>query len=76
MGAFGRYHAKIQGIQIAGDLHEEQKVSTVLHEIIEALNYHLELGIEHKTISILEATLYQTLTENGIDLREIAKEIL
>jgi hypothetical protein len=76
MGAFGRFHAKSQKLQIAQDLHEQQIVSTTLHEIIEALNCHLEWKLEHPVIMSMEAALYQTLCENGVDLRPIAKEIL
>ena len=75
IGAFGRKHVKNQIIQIATDLVEQQRVSTVLHEIIEALNYHLELELEHSKIMALEAGLYQVLTENGIDLNPLIKEL-
>ncbi len=75
IGAFGRKHAKSQIIQIATDLVEQQRVSTVLHEIIEALNYHLELDLAHNSIMALEAGLYQVLTGNGIDLSPLVKEL-
>lgn len=76
MGAFGRFHSKSQKLQIAKDLCEQQIVSTTLHEIIEALNYHLEWKLEHSVIMGMEAALYQTLCENGVDLRPIAGEVL
>lgn len=47
---------------VSGNLQE----STLLHEILEALNYHLELGLKHPQITALEAGLYQVLKENGI----------
>lgn len=40
--------------------------TTFIHEIIEQLNYHLELHLEHSTISQLEAGLYQVLRDNGL----------
>jgi hypothetical protein len=76
MGAFGRFHCKSQKLQIAKDLCEQQIVSTTLHEIIEALNYHLEWKLEHPVIMGIEAALYQALCENGVDLRPIASEVL
>jgi hypothetical protein len=48
--------------EIPKDLQE----STLLHEILEALNYHLELGLKHPQITALEAGLYQVLKDNGI----------
>ena len=47
---------------LPGNLQE----STLIHEILEALNYHLELGLKHRQITALEAGLYQVLKENGI----------
>lgn len=75
-GAMGRCHPKSQRLQISSDIHEQQKVSSILHEIIEALNYHLELKLEHQSVMSLEASLYQVLTENGVDLSPLAKDIL
>ena len=75
MGAFGRMHAKTQTLQIAEDLHEEQIVSCILHEAIEALNYHLSWNLEHSVIMSLEASLYQVLSDNGVDLSPLSKLI-
>lgn len=72
----GRFIARDQQIKIQDGICEQQIVSTVLHEIIEALNYHNEWKLEHTVIMGLEASLYQTLCDNGVDLRPIAKEIL
>lgn len=75
IGAFGRKHAAKQIIQIAKGLVEQQRISTILHEIIEALNYHLELEMEHHKIMALEAGLYQTLTVNGVDLKPLLSHL-
>lgn len=37
-----------------------------IHEIIEALNSHLELMLEHSKISQLSEGLYQVLKDNGL----------
>ena len=55
-------------IRIANDIPEDEKIATVLHEIIEALNYYFELNLEHPKIMSLEAGLFQVLKENGVDL--------
>lgn len=66
--SFGKLSAKLQEIKISKDLHKEAKISTLLHEIIEALNFHLELGLDHRTITSLEAGLFQVFKDNNIDL--------
>lgn len=68
MNALGRFRAKRQIIELAEDLCPEQAASTVLHEIIEALKYHLELSLDHSDVMALEAGLYQVLTAAGVDL--------
>lgn len=68
ISCFGRMHARTQVIQVACDLTEAGYTSALLHEILEALNYHLELKLEHRAIMSLEAGLYQVLVENGVDL--------
>lgn len=53
-------------IYCSKDIHQDLQESTLLHEILEALNYHLELGLKHPQITALEAGLYQVLKDNGI----------
>ena len=72
MGAYGRYHAKSSTMQLASDLSQVQRESTVLHEIIEAINYHLQLELSHATIMALESTLYGSLKANGVNLTPLA----
>jgi len=67
-GNLGLHILNSQKIWIASNLCPQQNRSTILHEIIEALNYHLELGLEHNVIMSLESGLYQVLTDNGVDL--------
>lgn len=68
IGAWGRFHGKTQVLQIATGLTAQQRESTILHEVIEAANYHLELDLKHSTRMSLETALYQVLTDNGVDL--------
>jgi len=53
----------------------QQTQSTVLHEMIHALSYHLKLDLEERQVMALEAGLYQCLTENGVDLSPLTKEL-
>lgn len=68
MDAMGRFQARRQRLQIASDLTGDERMSTLLHEIIEALNYHLALNLPHAKIMALEAGLYQVLVDGGVDL--------
>lgn len=42
----------------------------LIHEILEALNWSLELGLEHRQISALEEGLYQVLKDNHLNFDE------
>lgn len=53
-------------IGIDPDMSEELQKSTLLHEIIEAINYHNELCLGHNKIETLEANLYQVLHDNKL----------
>jgi hypothetical protein len=63
-GASGSQCGNALEIYIDPDFPEQNKESTLLHEIIEAINYHYSLHIEHDKIMVLEATLYQVLKDN------------
>jgi hypothetical protein len=45
-------------------LSPEMKMSTLIHEVIESLNYHYELGLKHNVIATLEAGLFQVVNDN------------
>jgi hypothetical protein len=68
IGALGDFRAKNQTIRLAQDLCKDQVLSTLLHEIIEAVNYHNQLKLEHQQIMVLEVGLYEVLKVNGVDL--------
>jgi uncharacterized protein (UPF0335 family) len=74
LGSMGRCSGKTLRIEIAKELNSQQTQSTILHELIEAINFHLNLELEHKTIAALETGIYQTLTGNGIDLSPLEKD--
>lgn len=38
----------------------------LLHEILEAINYRLELGLEHSKLCILSEVLHQVLRDNKL----------
>jgi len=63
---YGRCMVEALTIFIATEYPESQVEATLLHEIIEALNYHLELRLEHNQIQGLEAGLYSVLKDAGL----------
>ena len=64
MGVFGRYHIANQKIQIAKDIGISQQNSTLLHEIIHVISYHLRLELTEQQVSGLETGLFEYLTTN------------
>lgn len=51
-------------IKIDDSLPEQNKKSTLIHEIIEQINCIYELGLEHDKICTLETALYQVIADN------------
>jgi hypothetical protein len=74
MASMGRIHVEQLRIQIASNLPQSQKESTMLHEIIESIDAHCELGLNHQQICGLESGLYQILKDNGVDFSPLLRE--
>lgn len=77
-GALGRSHIARQIIRVSPNQASQQQESTMLHEIMEALAYHLHLELpsdQHRVIMPLEAALYQVLTDAGVDLSPLLNEV-
>ena len=62
--SFGLCRHDTCAIEISDSNSEQYARSVLLHEILEALNYRLELGLEHDKITILEAGLIQIIRDN------------
>lgn len=71
MQSLGRRDSDLLIIRIAKDMPQALQISTLIHEVIEAANYHLELNIDHRAICALEAVMYLFLTAAGVDLRPL-----
>ena len=52
----------------------ERTASTLVHEIIEIINNHLELELPHHAISCLETGIFDALHSNGISLKPLLKK--
>ncbi len=74
MSDAGRVWTGKQIFNIDGRQSEKGQRSSILHEIIEALNYHLELDLKHSVIAQLEAGLFQVLEDNPTLFRERSKK--
>ena len=64
MGSFGRSNASLQKIQIAKDIGLAQKQSTLLHEILHLISFHLRLELTEQQVSGLETGLFEYLITN------------
>jgi hypothetical protein len=54
-------------IVVCADISESQQASTLLHEIIEAINSMQEIGLEHQQICQIEAGLFQVMKNNNLN---------
>jgi len=62
-------------IHIAVDQSDFNKASTLVHEIIEALNHNYQLKLRHRQIEVLELGVMHFLVDHGINLDEILDKI-
>lgn len=63
-----QYSQEDQKMVIKAGMAYDQSVSSLLHEIIEAINSDLDLKLEHRTICALESSIYQVLKSSRISL--------
>ena len=73
MGFSGRLMSGSQDLLIDTSQCKQHQLSTIFHEVIEAVNYHLELNMKHNLIMQLETGLYSFLSDNPEYLRELIK---
>lgn len=75
--AFNLFHR----IMVSTDQGDEEAVSTLLHEILEAIVYRLNIQLGSKeekehTIRLFEAGLYQVIVENFPRFKEELEDLL
>jgi hypothetical protein len=73
-GIVGTWDCDRKTLELANDLEEDVTNSTLIHEILEAINYHLELELKHPQIMALEVGLHQVFNDNGISLNILREE--
>ncbi len=59
----------IHKITLDSNFAESHVAETFLHEILEALNYHLELELKHAKLNALSEGLFQVLRDNKLSWR-------
>lgn len=58
-GELGRVNHIDHIIHIAHDIGEEERQTTVLHELIHVLNWHLHIDLTEKQVQLLETGLWE-----------------
>lgn len=76
VGAFGHMKHGTNEIFINENTSPSQQVSTLIHEIIEFINFQLELNLTHPQICGLETGLYQALAGNYLLGNQLMEGIL
>ena len=54
---------------------QQHQESTMIHEIIESVNWQLGLGLEEQKILSLEVGIYSALCNAGVDLHPLMREL-
>ena len=75
LDAWGVFDLKNQTIKIANDLSPAQEISTILHENLEVITRHCGIKAAHGELCTLETCLFTVLTENGVDLSPLRREL-
>lgn len=53
-------------IWIEKEMPKSLQISTLIHEVLESINYQNDLNLTHQTITTLENNLYQVLNDNKL----------
>jgi hypothetical protein len=65
MDDLGQYRMKDQIITINERMNIDQKREVLIHEVMELISAHLDLGLKHRDIASLAATFAAVLLDNG-----------
>lgn len=72
MHEIGGHHGDVRNwlntIRIAMDAHKEQRQSTIIHEVIHAIDYNLNLKVPEDIVCAIETGLFSFLKHNGCDM--------
>ena len=65
-GNTGQCNNYLNIISIGKELPKSSQLEVLLHEVLEAINYRLELELEHPKLCVLGEVLHQVLRDNGM----------
>jgi hypothetical protein len=71
----GRHDANALRITICTGMDKQHQESTLIHEVLEAINWQLQIKLEEQQIICLEVGLYNVLQNTGVDLGPLMKEL-
>lgn len=71
---YGECSTKKARIRLSTRQSRQVMTGTMLHEILEVLNYYLELGLNHQGITALESGIHQVFCDAGVDLTPLIRE--
>lgn len=74
-GYVGRCVPDELSIHVEKNMPIQRKYETIIHEVIEAVNIHNQLGLRHSTITALAVAMHQFLSDNGVNLSPLMKEL-
>lgn len=69
-GTSGQCCPNLLKIKLDQSVPNSRREEAFLHEIIEALKYHLELEIEHPDLSALSEGIFAVIRDNGLNFSE------
>lgn len=70
-GLMGRHRLTTSEIEISDKLTPAQEQSTLIHEVLEAINVMMELELTHQQICTLEASLFQVISSNNVSIPKL-----
>lgn len=69
-GKMGQWKTNPTCIKIMNEANNDMQAVTLIHEVIEAINWQLELDLKHRQICGLATSIYQVFKENNLRIRE------
>ena len=61
-------------IRLRDNMSEVGLLSTLIHEIVHAVDFQLSLDMGEENVNRMATGLYQTMVDNGVNLRPLLKE--
>jgi len=66
----GKCFPNANKIYLVKDLSQDKLEETFIHEIIEAINFNLELKLKHRQITALAVAIYTVFKENNLQFKK------